>query len=453
VVRAAKDIEPVDWLAIGPLFSGFLLFNLIVGFHFGQREHLFVLALFPFVLIQWLRANAGRPPTIDRSVSVLTGLACAVAIYVKPQLLLIPLAVMLSLLSPRQRHRRFFEPEIVCLVGGIVFCFLVSFLIPGINSYYERWVPFLSNGYAAFFATDLSIILFFVSPDGHLIGSRILLVVLCLIAYATRRQSSLINPLLAWTVAGLIVYLIQGRGWSYQSIPFACGYFLLVCVVVSIAVTKLITLLEKKGVVKGVFIDSIVKQALPTAEDVQSNKLVRTASVVFLVFASVLIPTSFLIVRDSMANGKILPTLDSTIMAHSKPKDSIVILHTLLPHAHQVQLELGRRPGCRYIWCFPLRMTEYMKENQAIERQAEEAENLIVSEIKSDIQKSKPKLIIIESWADRTGFSLYKCLLAHGFLDTVSNSYDPLYREGGFAIYKLRESDYSQHTDGRQRND
>lgn len=248
VMRRAKAIEIVDWLALGPVLVGFVLFNVILGFHFGQREHLFILALFPFFLIQWLRTNSAPTPEICRYLAAICGLACALVICVKPQLVMIPAAIVLSLLKSKRSPRRnvFLDPEVTFLIGGICFCFIVSFFIPGVNVYYERWVPFFSKGYAAFFATDLSILYLFVSPDGHMIGSRLALCVLCVVAYLVRRSSTLLNPLLAWTVAGLLVYFIQGRGWSYQSIPFVCGYFLLVSVIISVFATKALVQLEKR---------------------------------------------------------------------------------------------------------------------------------------------------------------------------------------------------------------
>jgi len=54
IVRRDSDKHtPFDWLMIGPLFCAFLLWNLVITYHLGQREHLFVLTFFLFFLSRW----------------------------------------------------------------------------------------------------------------------------------------------------------------------------------------------------------------------------------------------------------------------------------------------------------------------------------------------------------------------------------------------------------------
>ncbi|MDZ4838336.1 MAG: hypothetical protein SGJ27_31525 [Candidatus Melainabacteria bacterium] len=439
VLRSTKETSHQDWLAIGPLMSGFLLFNLILGFHFGQREHIFVLMFFPIFLMRWLRWTHPIGLTINNFFAIFCGSACAIAIFVKPQFLILPLLLELYF-SQLPRHQKRWQvlktPECFSLVITLLLCLVASSFIPNIQIYYSRWVPFVSLGYGAFFAPDPLFMLFFAAPDGEILGSTFLALMVCIAAYFFSQRSVLLGALFVWTIAGLLIYLLQGRGWSYQSIPAVCGYFLLCNVmIVQIAQFLISRIVQLRSGL------SRFNPPLWSSDPRQESKRSQIATLVFLTYAVLLLPISTLLVSDSTATATTIQILDDMIASRTKARDTVVVLHTLIPNAHQAQLRLDRQPGCRYIWCFPLRMTEYLKKSNTTKERALREEPRIVSEIIQDIQKSKPELIAIEAFShDGSDWTLYKSLQQNGILKGSLRDYEPVGGCNKFAIWKRQAS-------------
>lgn len=444
VLRAAKDISSRDWLAIAPLVCGFLLFNLILGFHFGQREHFFILTYFPIFLIRWLRWTQPGGYKPNQMLAIICGSACALAVFVKPQFLIIVLLLELYFSQTPQQNKPWHvlkAAEFISMLATLCVCLAVSSFIPNVQTYYSRWVPFVSQGYAAFFAPNPFFMLLFAAPDGQMMGNTILAGVVCIVAFFLSGRSVLLGSLFVWTVAGALLYVLQGRGWSYQSIPAICGYFLLCTGMLVMVAERLIS-----GIAKMRSSLQCLSPRMwcpdpsvdtPTSE---SNEIKsRIATVIFLAYALLLMPISTFLVHNSAATATTFKTLDGTIARQTEPRDKVVILHTLIPNAHQAQLLLDRDPGCRYIWCFPLRMTDYLKKTYSTREKGLTEEPRIVSEIIEDIRKSKPKLIAIEAFSpDGAKWTLLDTLAGYHFFARALSNYEPIGGCNKFAVWKLK---------------
>jgi hypothetical protein len=472
LIRAARSCQPRDWLLLGPLFCSYLLFHFVIGFHFGQREHLFVLAYFPMFILRWLRwndavaspspgstepgstetASHGTSAPILKFIPTVIGVACGVTAFVKPQFLLIPILVELALLlssviNPGSRSHRpqwrdlFLRGELYATAITLFACFCAMFLIPNVQEYFLRWVPFLLKGYSAYNSPSLSDVLTFTSPDGHMLGDRFLALGVCVLALLLCRRSTLSLPLLAWTLAGLIIFIAQGRGWSYQSIPFVWGYFMVAGLSIAMVCEYV---LSKIGMLRASLRFLNFQSWKKTiSENAQPLTIVAstTALFVFFLWGVSLFPLSTLLVKNSMVTGRTFDTLDGLLESETKPDDPVVILHTTFPHAHQVQLRKRRWPGSRYIWCFPMRMSYYLKDRAESRDLALAEEQKVVAEIVSDIRKSKPKLIVIEAWpTGRDGWTLYEGLERYRFTEKALADYVPSGWYNNCAVWKLKES-------------
>ncbi len=414
-----------DLISVGPLVTAFFLFQLTLGFHFGQREHFFVLAYFPLFLLRWLRWH-NRYPTSKNLVAAVLGVACGASTYVKPQFLLVLILIELTLFVST-RHRKqwrncFLAAEQIALIVTLLVCFLASFAIPNIGEYYTRWIPFLTSGYAAYNAPSLDI-LSFTSPDGHLLANPIIASVILTCALCLWKRSSLIPPLIAWGIGGLLIFLIQGRGWSYQSIPCVSGFFLVSSVV-------MYTVVE--------FILSFVASKINAARSLSSNAR-QFAVISFLLWSCILMPVTPFLVKNSIVTGKTFDTLDALVDKETKSGDSIVILHTMLPHAHQLQLKKDLTPATRYVWCFPLRMTSFLQRTNDNRELVKRQEETVVTEIVEDVVAGKPRLVIMEAWVTQPGgWTLARALEEHRFIQRALVGYDPMGMVDGCAVWKRR---------------
>lgn len=466
VLRNAVNVAVRDWLLIGPLLCGFMLFNLIVFFHFGQREHLFVLTLFPIFLLRWLRWTSSLSEKFETSIPILStvlGIACGAAVFVKPQLLLLLIAIEMSLSanSPHRTQWRSILPtsEVKALASTLIVCAICSLFIPNIGEYWNRWVPFLLNGYPAFNSPSL---LEFSLPDGHMIGNRYIAFGICALSAILLKRCSLCAPLLAWTLSGLLVYMIQGRGWAYQSIPFVSGYVLLISVVVGIVVTSFLDFLgrtskvsylnkfalfysgfDRVGSRAGAEPGTETEPQAQTQPVLTSSDMTKFATISFILFAAAMIPLNSILFKNSMVTGRAFNLLDGLLERETKPGDKVVVLHTALPHAHQFLLKRKLIPACRYIWCFPLRMTGFLRDGESGTPMAEFAnteENKVVDEIRRDIEKTQPKFVIIEAWhSGPTGWNLYQSLETHQFTKNALKQYVPYGECDNCAVWKLEE--------------
>ncbi len=228
VTRNCNNWRVNDWLSIGPLFVSFLLLNLVFLYHTGQREYLFVVSFFVVFLIRWQR-SLGNP--INPYIASLAGFACAFTCFIKPQLLLIVFLLEIywllftAIQFEKQRYKLVRAPEVVAGVVTYVTSFLISFLIPNIDLYYTRWIPLVSKGYASF-NPPIENTLLFATNFGQIFGDRLLVAFTLVAALVMIRRTTLLAPLLLWTFGGWLVYLVQGKGWAYHSIPLVAGYFL-----------------------------------------------------------------------------------------------------------------------------------------------------------------------------------------------------------------------------------
>jgi len=415
-----------DLISVGPLVTAFFLFQLTLGFHFGQREHFFVLAYFPLFLLRWLRWHSCFHPS-KNLVAAILGVACGAITYVKPQFLLVLILVELTLFVSTRHQKQWRNclraTELIALIVTLLLCFLVSFAIPNIGEYYTRWIPFLTSGYSAYNAPSLADILSFTSPDGHLLANPPLAATILICALCLWKRSSLIAPLIAWAAGGLVVFLLQGRGWSYQSIPCVTGFFLVSSVVIYTVVELSLSFLASK---------------ISAARSLFSNSH-QFAVISFLLWSCILMPLAPLLVKNSMVTGKTFDTLDALVEKETKSGDSIVILHTMLPHAHQLQLKKDLTPATRYVWCFPLRMTSFLQRKNDNRELVKRQEETVISEIVEDVQKGKPKLVIIEAWVTQPGdWTLARALQDYRFNQRALFDYEPMGMVDGCAVWKRR---------------
>ncbi|MBX3136434.1 hypothetical protein KF707_09375 [Candidatus Obscuribacterales bacterium] len=415
-----------DLFSVGPLVTAFFLFQLTLGFHFGQREHFFVLAYFPLFLLRWLRWH-NRYPSSKNLVATVLGVTCGAITYVKPQFLLVLILIELTLFVSTRHQKQWrncvLAAEQIALIVTLLLCFLASFAIPNIGEYYTRWIPFLTSGYAAYNAPSLADILSFTSPDGHLLANPVIAIVILTGAMCFWKRSSLIPPLIAWVIGGLLVFLIQGRGWSYQSIPCVSGFFLVSSVVIYSVVE---------------FTLSFVASKINTARSLSSNAR-QFAVISFLLWSCILMPLTPFLVKNSMVTGKTFDTLDRLVEVETKSGDSIVILHTMLPHAHQLQLKKDLTPATRYVWCFPLRMTSFLLRENDNREMVKRQEQTVVTEIVDDVQTGKPRLVIIEAWVTQPGgWTLARALEEHRFNQRALIGYEPMGMVDGCAVWKRR---------------
>jgi hypothetical protein len=181
---------------------------------FGQREHLTLIAIVPYLVLVARRAD-GLSAT--RTIAILCGILAAFGIALKPHFLLVPVALEILLLV---RTRRLpFRPESLALAGSLAAYALSVVLFA--SAYILTIVPMMTLAYHGY---DQPILDQLHRP----VVAMACLLLLTLPLYGWPK-SLVAHAALVAGLAFLAAYLLQGKGWRYHGVP-AMGCFALAIV-------------------------------------------------------------------------------------------------------------------------------------------------------------------------------------------------------------------------------
>jgi hypothetical protein len=221
-------------LPVLTMLIAFALFNAELLNEFGQREHLFVIFFMPFFLLRWLRWT-GR--TGKRNVwHYLIGSAAALGLCLKPYFFLPALSLELFWICKRRKiFQNLFAPEMKSAFA-VTLLYIMHFLfIPAVvrETYFSFMVPLVLDGYAAF---NVSCTALLCADDSRSMWINLLLT--CILGTVFYRWCSLILPLVIFSYASLIVYVIQSKGWPYHYLPAVAGCFMILGTLVGVLLAK-----------------------------------------------------------------------------------------------------------------------------------------------------------------------------------------------------------------------
>jgi len=179
------------------------------AYDFGQREHLMLILVLPYVLLAALRA-ARRP--VPMGLALLIGICAAVGLCLKPHFLLIPAALEGVVLIHTRSLLRIVRPETLALAAGVI-GYVVAVLLFD-PAFIEVMLPIALEIYNQSYRGD--------PVDVYRVAALVLVLAMFLIPYALRfsgiRRDIVVSLLLA-TLAQIAIFAAQGKGWHYQIVP------------------------------------------------------------------------------------------------------------------------------------------------------------------------------------------------------------------------------------------
>lgn len=182
------------------------LLAVLPGTVFGQREHIAVIALTPFVAITALRWR-GLPPG---PVAILAGVGAGLAMGIKPFFALVAgLPIILRVV--RQRSLRPLFTSEACIAAGVVMGYgaLVVVLFP---AYVSNYAPMVAEAYLPIRKDLVSLLPL---PIVVIAAS---VAFLRFSAPGDFRMSGNSLPWLAASVGGAASFIIQGKAWPYTAL-------------------------------------------------------------------------------------------------------------------------------------------------------------------------------------------------------------------------------------------
>lgn len=206
VRRLCRDLQSGMLIVLGfPVIT--LLAFLDV---FGQREHLTLIAIVPYLVLVARRAEG---LAASRTIAIVCGILAAFGIALKPYFLLVP--VVLEILPLVRTRRLPFRTENIAL-GGALGAYALSVLLFA-RAYFTASLPMLM-----IYQGDRRPIAYLLAQP---VATMTCLLLLSLALYG-RPRSSIAQAALIAGLAFLAAYFLQGKGWRYHGVP-AMGCFAL----------------------------------------------------------------------------------------------------------------------------------------------------------------------------------------------------------------------------------
>ncbi len=212
----------------GSLFSvlGFAFLQIAVAFllirkdSLGQREHMLVLLMVPYLVLAGSRLER-KPLSMSMFESILIGIAAAVSVALKPQHI-VDVVLIEALLMIRFRSiRTGATPTVAAFTLGII-AYLGAVLAFG-RAWLSNILPLLNLGYWGLNHPYLTIL-----RESRPILAGLLLSAAVILFFRRRMRFPGVIAALALAAAGsFIAYIQQHKGWSYQLIP--AGLFVFLC--------------------------------------------------------------------------------------------------------------------------------------------------------------------------------------------------------------------------------
>ncbi|MGY4625987.1 hypothetical protein ACVWY3_003743 [Bradyrhizobium sp. USDA 4486] len=181
------------------------LFAILPSAVFGQREHIAVIALTPFVAITAIRWRGLGPGP----VAVVAGLGAGLAMSIKPYLALVA-GVPIILAALRQRSLRPLFSAEACAATAVVIGY-GAVLTLAFPDYLFTYAPMVAATYVPL-RMNLSDLLYF--PAIVIFAS---IAFLRLVAPQQFKLDGDATPWLAAAIGGAASFVLQGKGWTYTA--------------------------------------------------------------------------------------------------------------------------------------------------------------------------------------------------------------------------------------------
>ncbi len=213
------------WLMAGPLdrclraeggirtaalVGSAVVLAIVPGYEFGQREHLLAVLFMPYVF--WSAARAIDGPARAGVADFLVLAAGATGAMVKPFFLVVPAAMLGLRLAGSERWRVLRDPAVPFFAAAAL---LYAAFVVGVYPHFLDLAALHGQVYFAWNRAWASVL----DAMRDAVAMTALLSVLALLAPVGPAARHVLRTCLSAAVAGLLVALVQHKGWTYHVLP------------------------------------------------------------------------------------------------------------------------------------------------------------------------------------------------------------------------------------------
>ncbi len=415
-----NEAIPISALALGLALFTLLIFAL--G-DYGQREHLFIVCFLPALLVRWIRT---RDQEVSLWLALVAGLAASIGALLKPQFLIVVAASEIYWLMSRRKPQQLLKPEVYIFIA-FALLYLAHFLIiprEMMNALFLGVLPSVLEGYSAY---DYS------SYQGLPI---VPFAVVAAIPFLLRQRDgvdwSLARSFSMVIVAGVLIYLVQRKGWIYHAIPALAGS------------ASIVMLVSARWIAS-----HLSDSASIISDDVAISRVRRRKAFLgLLLLMPILLSAAYFRGADADYLGN--RSLRELIKEHSAEGDMLIWVSTSLDPAATMQVQMNRYQGTRFMVAHPIAFAlKDIEDASEVYRNPEgvlSAVDAYLVALAEDIEKNHPPLILVDAespcFTCPTGFRLDEFLGRIGYFDSYPmNAYDRLDAVEDWAVFRLQASD------------
>ncbi|MCU0466502.1 MAG: hypothetical protein MUF38_18290 [Anaerolineae bacterium] len=383
----------------------------------GQREHLFALSFIPWILLRILRRSDNAP---TGGIAFALGVWVGIGVSLKPYFVIIAVGVELLGLV-RTRRWAIWTPEVggVMLVAALHGLYFV--LNPDVLVGLVEVLGHVQAGYGAYPSASV-LRIFQVLTVWFSTFILVLMNLLVLrIGFSPKFPKEIFIVLQAFTVLGLLTYMMQGKGWGYHAVPFYTGITITV------------------GLLIGNQLQTIAIQ-----KPDRTTRLMRWITVVLPLLSLYYAVT---LINNSHTEGSMVSTgfwrLSGYIHTYSASGNRIMVVDTNPDSAYPLLPINQRRHASRYAVAHPIGFAYYRYNGLPYEDPAHVVPvyaQTYLDHFVEDMRTHKPPLVIIrDSQCSACSLylqSLHDYLAARGILaEVIEPDYDLLAVDKDFRIY------------------
>ena len=176
---------------------------------FGQREHIFILCVLPYLFMVYAEQ---RQCVYSRTGRVFLAILASIGILLKPYFVLLPLIIGLSSALSSRDIKMLFKIEYMVMVSACVL--YVAFIYIAHNEYFTFLLPYAVDTYGDYGFSDTRV-------RGLLPLKLILFMVVTtfiLVEFSSTLKAAGYFGVAA--IGGVLIYYMQSKGFTYQAFPF-----------------------------------------------------------------------------------------------------------------------------------------------------------------------------------------------------------------------------------------
>ena len=415
-----NEAIPISALALGLALFTLLIFAL--G-DFGQREHLFIVCFLPALLVRWMRA---REQEVSLWLALVAGLAASIGALLKPQFLIVVAASEIYWLMSKRKPQQLLKPEVYIFIA-FALLYLAHFLIiprEMMTALFLDVLPSVLEGYSAYDYSSYQRLP--IAPFAIIAAIPFLVRKRDGVDWSLERSFSMV------IIAGVLIYLLQRKGWIYHAIPALAGS---ASIVILMSARWIVSCLSDRS--------SVVSGEVTILRLGRRNALLG-----LLLVMPILLSAAYFREADTDYLGN--RPLRELIEEHSAEGDMLVWVSTSLDPAATIQVQMNRYQGARFMVAHPIAFA--LKDIEDASEVYRNPENVLSAidaylvALAEDIEKNHPPLILVDAespcFTCPTGFRLDEFLGRIGYFDSYPmNAYDRIDAVEDWAVFRLQASD------------